>query len=284
MKKYLCFFIFLLSFDVVALGAMTNIEPGITLYSEYYPNPDARMKGTIVFINGSGSDISVWKSKKLFDCAKKIGSVFLYDRNGLGKSPPDLHLSPDNPITAQSVSDRLSMLLKKRNIQPPYLFIAHSHGAMYASYFTLKNPALVKGVLLVDPMPKDCTFSPEAMNKLKKGVNDVQSKPADYIYKTYNKANAEAFYQIAGLDKTKQSIQQSGDIDNAIPVIILSSSQMEEQHACIKDWYESQKLWLNKNTLSTIIQVPSDHFIQLTKPQLVCDTLKHMLGSEAEIP
>ncbi|CDZ78475.1 hypothetical protein BN59_02785 [Legionella massiliensis] len=96
MRKHLYLFIFLISFKVFAVGTMTSIEPGITLYSEYYLNQHARIKGTIVFISSSGSDISAWKNKKLSDCVK---AVFLSDRNSLGKSPPDLQLSPNNPLT-----------------------------------------------------------------------------------------------------------------------------------------------------------------------------------------
>ena len=77
-----------------------------------------------------------WKSNpKFFDCVKKMGSLFLYDRNGLGKSPPDLQLSSNNPLTAKQASDKLSALLKKLNIQPPYVLVAHSYGAIYAGYF-----------------------------------------------------------------------------------------------------------------------------------------------------
>src|SRR5579872_7110564 len=151
MKKYL-FLIFLISFNACAKGQLTNISPGISIYSEFYPNPSAKFKGTIIFINGSGTDLSEWKSNKdFFDCAKKMGSVFLYDRNGVGKSPPDLQLSANNPLTARQVSDKLTALLKQLNIRPPYLFVAHSYGAIYAGYFVLKNPSLVRALLLVDP-------------------------------------------------------------------------------------------------------------------------------------
>ncbi|MBA2657344.1 MAG: alpha/beta hydrolase [Tatlockia sp.] len=257
---------------------MTNLEPGISLYSEYYPNPHAKVRGTFIFINGSGSEHRVWKNKKLLNCAKNIGSVFLYNRNGIGKSSPDLQLSSKHPLTAKVVSDRLALLLQKLKINPPFIFVAHSHGAMYASYFSLQNPKLVKGLLLIDPIPKDCNFSPKILNRYKKGIEDLKSKTAVYLYKNYSGSDVETFYQIVGLNETKGLIKQLGDIAPAIPVTILSSTEMNKQQLCGKSWYESQKLWLNKNPLSTIIQVSSDHFIQLTKPELVCAKLRQLMS------
>lgn len=273
------FLLCLFSFNVFASGQLTDLGPGVSLYSEYYPNQSAKFKGTIIFENGSGADMSEWKAnKKFFNCAKQMGSVFLYDRNGLGKSPPDLQLSSYNPITAKQVNDKLSALLKKLNIQPPYIFVAHSYGAMYAGYFTLKNPNLVKGLLLVDPVPRDFNLADNLMKKYQEGVAEAKNNPASYIYKKYNGQDAEVFYQLLGFTESKRSVKQLGAIDSNIPVIIISSTGMEKRHPLKEDWYTSQKQWLNKNPSSKIIRVTSGHYVQLNKPQKVCDELKGLLN------
>ena len=278
MRKYL-FLACLLSFNAFANGKLTTLESGISIYSEYYPNPTAKFKGTIIFENGSGTDISEWKSnQKFFNCVKQSGSVFLYDRNGLGKSPPDLQLSSKNPITAKLISDKLSALLKTLNIKPPYIFVAHSYGAMYAGFFILKNPNDVKGLLLVDPVPRDFNFSTERMHKFKNGVEEAKVKPASYIYRKYNGSEAEVFYQLLGFNESKLSIKQVGNISDAIPVVIISSTGMEKEHPLKEDWYTSQKQWLNKNQISKIFRVSSDHFIYLKNSQKVCDELKRVLN------
>jgi len=281
MEKYLLLLCFL-SFNVFASGQMTNISKNVSIYSEFYPNPSAKFKGTIIFINGSGTDLTEWKyNKKFFNCAKQIGSVFLYDRNGLGKSPPDLQLSPSNPLTAKQVSDKLTLLLKQRHIKPPYLFVAHSYGSMYAGYFILKNPNLVTGLLLVDPVPRDFVFSLQKVQKYQKGVNVAKVKPASYIYKKYTGAEAEVFYQLLGFTESKRSIKQLGNIDNTIPVVIISSTDMEKMHPIQQDWYITQKQWLNENPNSKITQVTSDHFIQIKRPQKICDGLKYLLNNNS---
>ncbi len=278
MKK-IVFLIFLLSFNVFAGGKLTNISPNLSIYSEYYPNSSAKFKGTIIFENGSGTDINEWKHNiKFFNCVKQMGSVFLYDRNGLGKSPPDLQLSPNNPLTAKLVSDKLSILLKQLNIKPPYIFIAHSYGVMYAGYFVLKNPNLVKGLLLIDPVPRDFNFSNKQVDKLKKGIEEAKIKSVRYIYKNYGGRKTEVFYQLLGFNKSKQLIKLLGTINNEIPIIIISSTRMEKDHPLKEDWYTSQMQWLNKNPKSKIIQVSSDHFIQLKKPKKVCAELKRILS------
>ena len=278
-KRWLRMGFALISFSLVAVaGQLTTLQPGISIYSAYYPNPTAKFKGTIIFVNGSGTDLTEWKmNPKFFNCAKQLGSLFLYDRNGLGKSPPDLHLSSHHPISAQHIGDQLSVLLKKRHLKPPYLIVAHSYAAIYAGYFILKNPNLVKAVLLIDPVPSDFHFSDHFMHEHKKGIQDATIQPARYMYKHYSAPETEVFYQLLGFNQSKRSIKQLGPIHHAIPVVILSSTGMEKEHPLKEDWYTGQTQWLNKNANSKIIRVSSDHFIQLKKPQTVCDALEKIL-------
>src|SRR3990167_5911745 len=73
-----------------AIGELTNVN-GVKLYSEYYQNPAAKFKGTIIFINGSGTSMGEWgQNKQFFQCAKNLSSLFLWDRSGLGGSPNNL--------------------------------------------------------------------------------------------------------------------------------------------------------------------------------------------------
>ena len=51
MKKYL-YLMYFLSLNIFATGHLSNIKPGVTLYSEYYPNTTTKFKGTIIFENG----------------------------------------------------------------------------------------------------------------------------------------------------------------------------------------------------------------------------------------
>jgi hypothetical protein len=127
--------------------------------------------------------------------------------------------------------------------------------------------------LLIDPVPKEFSFSSQIMKKYEKGVQEAKIKKAGFIYKKYNGSEAEVIYQLLGFDESKRSIKHLGNINDRIPVIIISSTSMEKKHPLKQDWFISQKQWLNKNYLSSIIQVPSDHFIQLRHPQIVCNEI-----------
>jgi hypothetical protein len=83
----------------------------------------------------------------------------------------------------------------------------------------------------------------------------------------------EVIYQLIGFNKSIQSIKQLGAIIDNIPVVIISSTEMEIEHPLREGWYESQNQWLNRNSYSKIMKVSSDHFIQLKKPQVVCDEI-----------
>lgn len=274
----LLFLICVISFNAFAVGRLTVISPDVTLYSEYYPNSKAKFKGTIIFENGSGTDMSEWKSNvSFFQCARRMGALFLYDRNGLGKSPPDLKLSEQNPITGRLISDKLLGLLKKRNIKPPYLFVAHSYGAIYAGYFTLKYPQLVKGLLLIDPVPRDFHFSKQRIQKYQSGLSKARKQSATYIYKNYTGSEAEVFYQLLGFTESKQSIKQWSNINNTLPVLIISSTAMRKEKPIQEDWYSSQKQWLNSNSNSKIFQVSASHFIQIDQPKIVCEQIEKLI-------
>jgi pimeloyl-ACP methyl ester carboxylesterase len=283
-RKYL-FLLCLISFNVLANSHMTRLSPGVSIYSEYYQNSSAKFKGTIIFENGSGTDITEWKSNpKFFNCVMKIGSVFLYDRNGLGKSPADVHLSSNNPITAKLVSDKLAKLLTQLHIKPPYILVTHSYGAIYSGYFTLSHPNLVKAIIMIDPVPKNFEFSNTMIHKYAKGLQEAHILSSSDIYKKYGGSKSEVIYQLIGFNESKRLIKQLGIINDRIPVIIISSTGMEKNHPLKEDWYESQKQWLNKNPLSKITQIYSDHFVQLKHPQTICNAIKSITNQSNLTP
>ena|SRR3990167_7470303 len=278
MKKLIFLVCFISLSAFASAGELTDIG-GVKLYSEYYPNSASKFKGNIVFINGSGTSMGEWgQNKKFFQCAKKQGSLFLYDRSSLGGSPQDTNLSAKNPITAKLISDQLAALLHKQKIKPPYIIVAHSYGSMYAGYFVLTHPGLVKAVLLVDPTPRDFYFSNAIMGSIKNGIKYAMSHNETAVYKKY-KGTTEEIYQMMGFSQSKDELKKLGSINNKIPVVVISSTGMEYKIKPItEDWYTSQKQWLNNNPDSKIFQVKSGHFIQIHRPDVVCDQLENLVN------
>ncbi len=255
----------------------------IKLYSEYYPNSHAKFKGTIVFQNGAGTSLKEWtQNKTFFNCVRKYGNLFMYDRSGLGKSPPDMSMSLTNPMTPKIINHKLMALLKKRKVKPPYIIVAHSYGGLYAGYFARKHPTLVTGMLMIDPVPNNYEWSDAFLNQFRSIMQKMKKQTTKELYAqhSYAKANkikilsAQLFFQLIGFEQSKSQVNKLPELSNKIPIIILSSSYMEK-HAPIKgDWHTKQKQWLNTNPNSKIIKVNSSHFIQLEHPKLVCDQIK----------
>lgn len=280
--------VFLLFFPIISLahGQYTQVDHA-KLYSEYYPNTKALFKGTIIFQNGSGTDLTEWtRNKAFFNCVNRLGNVFIYDRSGLGKSPADLSMSTEHPMTAKLINSKWLALLKKRHIKPPYIIVAHSYGGMYAGYFARKHPNLVKGLLMIDPVPSNYKWSKTFLDKYKVDMSNMRKLSTYEIYTqySYDKANqnktmpAQLFFQLIGFEKTKKQISKLPALSNNIPVIILSSSYMEKNAPIEGDWFKQQQQWLNKNANSKIMRVKSGHFIQLQHPKLVCQQLVRLSG------
>ena len=269
---------------VFSHGKYTRVSK-ITLYSEYFSNPKATFKGTIVFQNGAGTDLQEWaKNKSFFRCVSQYGNLFMYDRSGLGKSPPDVSMSLEKPMTAKLINAKLIQLLGKENIKPPYLLVGHSYGGMYAGYFARKFPNLVKGVLMIDPVPPNYKWTDAFLKQYQSDIKKMKLLTSEEAYKQFtylkrersNAMPAQLFYQLMGFAQTKFQLNKLPPMNNKIPIIIISSSYMEKNAPVKGDWYQLQKQWLNKNPHSKIMQVNSGHFIQLEHPTLVCKQIERL--------
>ena len=98
------------------------------------------------------------------------------------------------------------------------------------------------------------------------------------VYKKY-KGETEAIYQLLGFSQSKDELKSLGSISGNTPIVIISSTNMEYKvKPIIGDWYSQQKQWLNKNPNSKIFQVKSGHFIQIDRPNIVCQQLNHLVN------
>jgi pimeloyl-ACP methyl ester carboxylesterase len=61
------------------------------------------------------------------------------------------------PRTSRQIALELKGLLEALKIDPPYILVGHSQGALYVNHFCRLYPDVVGGVVLVDPMSPDHT-------------------------------------------------------------------------------------------------------------------------------
>ena len=64
-----------------------------------------------------------------------------------------------NPITIRAPEPRwwriLHAALQAAQVEPPYLLVGQSQGALFSRLFAATYPAEVAGLLLLDPWPED---------------------------------------------------------------------------------------------------------------------------------
>jgi len=291
MKRFLWVCFFLSSCVVNIKKERVETKEYFPLFFEHYQKTGVPFKGTVIFFNGSGNSLMEWtetKNKPFFDCAKDLGNLFMYDRNGVGKSPPDLSTSLSNPITSKRVVSKLIRLLKKEKIKPPYILVGFSYGGLFAGHFALTHPELVQGVLLVDPSPPEFEYSDSLMEKYKEGHKAIEGLHSKEAYKTFasNQKNpngvlpAHLIYLVKGFKQTKKEINKLLPINQKIPVLVLSSTGMVKSPDVKGDWFKLQSKWLNKNKLSGITRVESGHGIHdyNKHPLLVCEQIKKLIS------
>lgn len=105
-------------------------------------------------------------------------SVLVYDRAGYGMSAEStLDRTPAN------IAEELTQLLFRLDMAEKIILIGHSQGGLYAQRFARMNPALIRGIVLIDPLsagdsrfwvefsPKECRWA---------GIDKLASQRAGY--------------------------------------------------------------------------------------------------------
>ena len=98
----------------------------------------------IVFESGHGTPMGHWN--RILNGVSELAPLITYDRPGIGKSEADNEMP-----TIKNVSDKLIKVLKKLDIEPPYVLVGHSLGGAYVRGFAVYNPELLAGLIIVDP-------------------------------------------------------------------------------------------------------------------------------------
>jgi pimeloyl-ACP methyl ester carboxylesterase len=104
---------------------------------------------TVFIIPGKGSDADAWGS--VVSAVAKTTRVCAYDRpntrrDGFYRSTP----VPQPHTVAQAVDDVVDLIAAAR-ISTPMVVVAHSYGGLIADLLTRTHPALVGGLVFVDP-------------------------------------------------------------------------------------------------------------------------------------
>jgi len=235
------------------VGEKVNIN-GTELYYEHIA--DSNNKLTIVFESGYGWDLKNWHPIR--DEVSKFANMFMYDRDGVGKSAKS-----NKPKHSIQIIENLRSLLQKIDIKPPYVLIGHSFGGINVRLYASKFPEEIVGVILLDSVHE---------NQNKKMVSLFTKK----IQEEY----LGQFSVEASLSEFEESLDQvRGTNLGNIPLIVMTGgTQLHHTKQSMTVWLDFQRELANLSSNSThLIVKEAGHAIHIDHPQPVIKAIIKML-------
>jgi pimeloyl-ACP methyl ester carboxylesterase len=261
---------------IFALGGcgQENNDPGsyvdVGSYRLYYETYGSGSP-TVIFENGSGSDLTDWK-----DVAPEIAKtnrVILYDRAGLGRSdfgtcPRDAH---------QRVAE-FNTLLTALTVDQPFVLVSHSIGCILSRYYQHLYPRNVLGMIQVDP-------GHESM-LTRAGTAFAAALRAGIIAFSKNLPPGVAAEALGAMDTYTEVEAASLESVGNIPFTVIVSTQTmgfvtDEALNEIgnRASRELQKELVGQSPQGKLVTAEgSGHTVQLEQPQLVIDEIKAVLA------
>lgn len=103
----------------------------------------------VILDAGGGGNSGTWR--RVQPGVAEFTRVCSYDRAGLANSED----RPDKNVDGGYVADELSRMLTGLGLEPPYVLVGHSVGAIYTSLYAARHPDNVGGMVYVDPTTED---------------------------------------------------------------------------------------------------------------------------------
>lgn len=101
---------------------------------------------SIICFHGSGTTSHYDTWLPLATETSKHAPVLFYERRGVGASPST---SPRSQTAQEAVKDLVD-LLRRLDLKPPYILLAHSYGGTFAREFLQQHPDQVAGMVLAE--------------------------------------------------------------------------------------------------------------------------------------
>ena len=168
----------------------------------------------------------------------------------------------------------LHAALQAAKVEPPYLLVGQSQGALFSRLFAETFPSEVAGLLLLDPWPEDFD------DQLKTMVTDEQWTAHERMLAS------EPDNEVIDFNATYDELRLAGPLPD-VPLLILSHGQPPSAECCPPGWpiEEQEQLWqqlqedLAKLTPSGEQRVvpESGHMIHQAKPDVVIDAIAEMV-------
>ncbi len=229
---------------------------------------------TFVLISGLGETMITWSA--IESELQHRGSVFRYDRSGLGHSEEGIL-----PRSLDNISTELHTVLTNEMIHGPYILVGHSVGGFIARYYAKKYPEDVVGLFLIDTYHEmgkeefgEWPMSYRIMNWSLRNLSwsgipfILLPLPPHPIYKTSRAIKTygqEAFAE-------QISLQEFDVLDNgvsALPIYLLTADNVGSKYNDIKKQWHSQVFAKYSNDINRHVFIESGHHIHIEKSESV---------------
>lgn len=252
---------------------------------------------TVVFIAGRSDRGAIWQTPQgsgqpgplVLPSVAKFTRACAYDRPGTVTIEGN-HVEPTSstpvaqPTTASDGVSDLHALLTAARVPGPYLVVAHSYGGLIGRLFASTYPKDVAGLVLVDTLSESLypALGSVANQALWLRLNNNYSKDLDPFHQERTDLLA-SFRQMERAPPVRP-----------MPALVLSSDQPYDFAALVREgilpndtppafgdtvW---QAVVISQQSLAALLQAQhitdtySGHYIHLTQPQLVINSIRHV--------
>jgi pimeloyl-ACP methyl ester carboxylesterase len=183
---------------------------------------------TLVIESGVGMGLAYWQPF-LADLSQLNIRTVIYSRAGNGQS------QPSTDVSLAASNQRLEKLLTAIRAKEDLILLGHSFGGLHVRAFAAAYPDRVKGLLMLDPSHEmletelnkyDAAWAKRDTTKLNGMLN-----------------NQPEWHQLQDIYR-KKTISDD-DVANKIPVVIVTSSKLNESDWWIGHSAEGKKIWRN---------------------------------------
>ena len=217
----------------------------------------------ILFEAGGGNDSTVWNSilKPIADITG--ATIITYDREGFGKST--VNTSETEVFKHGMLNSILDLetALKILGYNKQIMLVSHSYGGYFTTLYSVRNPNLVKSIVLID-------VNHNFMDKF------VESdlKKQELLIPEWKKNNLGIYYMAKNIRETVKMMNEIS-IPKNIPVVdLVSGIQSFKETEKIEYWKECHKKFVESHPKSIgITAFECGHGIWIDNPSLVITTI-----------
>jgi len=217
----------------------------------------------VIFFNGFRMKFSSWDL--IYPQIAKNHRVLLFNRYGVGASPKATVAQ-----TGNSVVQIIHGLLSKLAISPPYFFVAHSLGGIFANLYARTYPNQVSGIVFVDasyPLEiaeQKMIKSPFFVRVVNDGLKRIEK-----LFDQFKYSEDEC------IEKTIVQLENAPCFPD-IPIGVVSGTKkmpfVPAKAYEIHQAYQTKLLELSSNA-SHYVCSESGHFPQITEPEKVISAI-----------